>query len=447
MIIDWSFIITIAVILLASLLGAWLRARRRDDCLVSFEGFHVTLALVDGRRIWGVMDVLPTGLELHYRNAVQDDHHLESSYLLYSNEFEQIEAIFRYADDLLPEKQREREKAIQQAFHPNPTQKLKRKTRNFISAASASLNEIFGMTLSRARKPAGQLIDASGETHLKKLGQEVIGQAGLQTDPLLERLIGVKIVFETVEDGVIHEHVGILKEYTSNFYEILDVQFPQPETIPVIQQETQSLAGLEVSAKEHAISIKNGGHSPVLLQSLSSDKDEQYLDVLVDPGGELTIHVEFEFTEATLHARVIRALDMIVPRTRAVIRHRAEVREENAITEIVFDMGVRLVRSKHQQRQEKKLRKRLQENPNDALALANLGALLLQEQALDEAEEMLTRAYAMRFSLPDNGRSVEIHLRELRRRRQRQSPDLQAPPPTSPTEFTVHVEGADDSFH
>ena len=428
--IDWSFIITVTVIFSASLLGAWLRSRRRDACLVSFSGFHVTLETVDGRRVWGVMDVLPTGLELRYRSAVQDEQHLESSYILYGHEFERIQTIFRYADDLSPEKQKQRAQAIKRSFHPGPIRKLSRKTRDFISTASASMNDILSMAIGRARKPAGRFIDENSEAHLKQLGDSVIGHVGLQADPLLERLVGTKIVFETIEEGVIHEHVGIFKEYTRDFYEILDVQFPCQEAIPVAQQNTERLAGLEVSANNDVVIITNCSNSPVMLLSLQAHNQEQLLDVVVDPEGEITIYPEFEFTQAILHARVIRELDILVPRTRAIIRHRAEVKAKTKLTDIIFDMGMRLPLNNGQQRKEKELYRKLQENPLDACTMSILGGLLLQRQALDEAEELLTQAYAMRFSLPDNGRRVAMHLQELQRRRRLRA-FAQSPRPNS----------------
>ena len=37
----------------ATLVGAYVRSRRRDVCLRCFEGFHVTLERADGKIIWG----------------------------------------------------------------------------------------------------------------------------------------------------------------------------------------------------------------------------------------------------------------------------------------------------------------------------------------------------------------------------------------------------------
>ena len=61
---DWSFILTLAIILLATLVGSYLRSSRKDRCLCDFDGFHVTVEKKNGRVVWGEMDLAPTGFEL-----------------------------------------------------------------------------------------------------------------------------------------------------------------------------------------------------------------------------------------------------------------------------------------------------------------------------------------------------------------------------------------------
>ncbi len=447
--VDWGFIATIAVIFLSSLLAAWLRFRRRDVCLASFNGFHVTLELTNGRRVWGVMEALPTGLEMHYRNAVQDDSHLETSYLLYDDEFPNIQTIFRYADDLTPEKAKKRAKAIKKAFHPNIFRRTLRKTRIFVSNASESLNEVVGMAIGRARKPVGKIVTEASESHLQKLGSEALGQVGHKADPLLERLVGSKVVFEMLEDDVVHEHVGVFKNYSADFLEILDVQFPCQERIPINRDEARQLAGLKVEAENDIISIYNGSGVPVMLLKLATTENEQLLDVVIDPDGEVTIFSEIDFVQAILHARIVRELDMIVPRTQAVVRHRAEVNQGQKLTDIIFDVGVRLPWSDKDDRMMAKLYAKLEDNAMDVCSMTVLGRILLENGEYDEAEDWLNKAYSMRFSLPDNGRSVSLHLQEIARYRARTSTLLaQAAtihaPVTADADFTIAVQDTAD---
>ena len=205
------------------------------------------------------------------------------------------------------------------------------------------------------------------------------------------------------------------------------------------------LAGLEISADNDVVRIKNNSAAPVMLLALKTRHQEQLLDVVVDPDGEVNIYPQFEFTQAILHARVIRELDILIPRTRAIIRHRAEVKTTAKLTDIIFDMGMRLPLSNGQQWKEKELHKKLQENPLDACTMSVLGGLLLQRQALDEAEELLSQAYAMRFSLPDNGRRVAMHLQELQRRRRLRAVSRLPHPNSFWPDMNIPVQDAADS--
>jgi len=101
-----------------------------------------------------------------------------------------------------------------------------RRTRNFVNTALDSLNEALAILLGRARPLAGQL-PAAGQTHLKGLTKNILGYVGTSYDPLLERLVGVQSVVEVRHDGGIYEFVGVLRDYSPDFLELLDVYLPR----------------------------------------------------------------------------------------------------------------------------------------------------------------------------------------------------------------------------
>ncbi|MCO6452438.1 MAG: tetratricopeptide repeat protein [Caldilineales bacterium] len=419
MLIDWSLVATIGFIFLVTLIGAWLRSRRRDPCLVAFEDFHVTLERTDNKIIWGKLKVTPTGLELIYRRAVQDEEHIESSYALYNNEYTEIQAIYRYADQLDEENQKRRAKDLKKWFHPGPMRFLMRKTRGFLATASESLNEVIGIILGRMRKPAGRYMTDTSETYLKKFGGDLIGHAGSANDPMLEQFIGQRVVFELVEDGEVHEHVGIFKNYSADFYEVFDVQFPIPQSVPVEKDCTVATDRITAVESEGKLNIKNNCGYPILIQSLKSldeSAQEDLLNVVVDAGEEIVLHPPKSFDRAKLQVKVVRELDMIVPRTRGVIRHRAVQVDSDKMPDIIFDLGVVLRARNRDEAHEQRLRELLSEDPQNAMAAANLGGILLQKGHLEEADVWLNRAIAVRDSLPDRGRRAEMQLRELARK-------------------------------
>jgi hypothetical protein len=148
--INWSLFITIGLIFLVTLIGAYVRSKIKDRCLKDFVGFHVTIERADGKLIWGVMSLESTGLELSYTDTFQDEKHVESSYVLYGSEYQGMQAIYRYADKLSVWGRKKRDRDIRSAFHPNMFRRLARSTRNFFSTATDSLQEVINVLLGQS---------------------------------------------------------------------------------------------------------------------------------------------------------------------------------------------------------------------------------------------------------------------------------------------------------
>lgn len=413
---DTSLLFTIGLVFLVTLVGSSLRSRRKDPCLASFEDFPVTLERTDNKVIWGSLALESTGLELLYQDDVQDEVHLESSYILYGSEYDQIQAIYRYADQLTPELRKKRQRDIERSFHPGLWERSKRGLRAFVGTANESLNEVFGLLVGRVRKPAGRYITDQGATYLNQLGHNLIGHVGGVFDPLLERFVGQKVVVDIQEGDEVHEHVGIFKNYSPDFIELLDVQYPEKRSVTLGAESASAVDCLDAICHANGLTVTNRMAQPLLLHAIDFGDEEELLNVVVNGHESIDLYVKRPCTEATLHLRIIRELDIVVPRTRCVVRHRAERFRTEFLPSIIFDVGILLNPGRKWQQQESQLRLELKENPVSALAAANLGSLLLQRQSYDEARRWLRHALSMRYSLPDNGRAAELQLRELERR-------------------------------
>ncbi len=95
-----------------------------------------------------------------------------------------------------------------------------------------------------------------------------------------------------------------------------------------------------------------------------------------------------------------------------------------------------------------RLRSRLDKNPHSALLASNLGILLMQRGQYEEAGTWLEKAYAARYSLPDNGRRTLMLLHEVRRRQAKSTgpneavTEMMPAPPSPPREAVstaVHI--------
>lgn len=418
---DVTLLATGGLVILITMFGAFLRSSRRDPCLKAFEHYHVTLEQVDGKVIWGEMELESTGFELIYRDSVQDNNHVESSYVVYGSEFGDIQAMYRYVDDLSPEDLAQRTRDLKLYFHPGLAVRIIRHTQHFFTLAGESLTEVLGMVMGRLRKPAGRYIGEVTDDQFMRFSTAVVGSVGTVYDPLLERFVGNKVVVELIEGNESHEHVAVFKNYSIDFFELLDVQYPQARSLHLFEGPDNTVGKSITTVREgNLLRVTNHTSQPVLVQSLrfsdAEDSEEELLNVVVDGGETVELRSEHITDTSSLIVRVVRELDMIVPRNRCVIRHRADRYEQGVIPEIIFDLGVILRGDSRMDARVERLREQLSEMPNSAILASNLGTLLMQQQKYGEAQIWLERAYAARYSLPDNGKRTLMLLHELQRR-------------------------------
>jgi hypothetical protein len=437
---DLSFFISIGLVFLLALVGAYLRSMVRDRCLKSWNGFHITVERADGKVIWGVMHLEPTGMELSYLDTIQDEKHIESTFLIYNSEYKNIQAIYRYADKLSEWGKKQRARDVEKSFHPGPMRRLSRGTRNFLNTATDSLNEVVGVVLGRVQKSGSRYLTEKDTATLGKLSGQVIGQTGSMYDPLLERYIGRRVVVELAEENEVHEHVGIFKNYSADFLEILEVQYPQRQTLPLTPEGAYHSEHIVISGKDGALEISNNDSWPILVISLKDGDREEPINAVVDTGEMIVLHQQMgSLSSPHLLVQAVQELDMIVPRSRCVVRHRAESAQPeklaDLVMDIVFDVGKVFSHDGTLAARETRLRDDLRRDPMNALAAANLGTLLLQSGNLIESAKWLRHASEISDSLPDGGRRVRMGLREVERRlresRDRRG-DVTSPQPSPP---------------
>lgn len=410
--VDWSFILTLGVIVLATLIGAYLRSAHKDRCLTDFSGYHVTVERKNNRVMWGDMSLQATGFELVYRSDVQDEGHMETSYIFYKDEYDDIQAIYRYARDLTPELQKRRARSVAKAIHPGLARRARRSLRNFLSMAADSFSEALTLALGRMRRKGAALVTDTSQTYIRGIGKDVIGYVGTSFDPLLEKFVGTRVVVEVVEDDEVHEHVGMLKEYSADFLEILDVYYPLPQEVKLRGEADHQIADkVAITLQDRQLRVHNLADQPQYLERIVVGEQTTELSAILASGEEIALQLAAEGQEITLHMRVASRLDMIVPRAHALIRHRAERYNPDSI----FDVGLALVRRDSDEREIEQVRQALRYAPQDAILAAKLGELLLHQGEHLEAQHWLLEAQERCYRLPDRGNRVAQNLRQVER--------------------------------
>ncbi len=231
---DSATAITILFIIFAAGVAAFIRKRSRDKCLRDFTANMVTLEETSGKTIWGKLRVENTGLEFVYPAIHKDEEgHDEVSYILYKYEYPNIGAVIRFHDELSEKNKKAREKELKRTYHPGPWRRLRRKMLNVLRTVRDSVVEVVNLLISQAKKatPAGKML-TSQDKYVSQMKQELMGSVGTSFEPLLERYIGRKVVLELIKGDKIFEYCGVLKDYTAEFVEIMDVNYQIKEDQP-----------------------------------------------------------------------------------------------------------------------------------------------------------------------------------------------------------------------
>ena len=224
---DNTFAITIVFIVLSTLVAALIRRCKKDKCLKAFRGFIITLEDISGKRIWGRLNIEATGMELTYTQAHDDgDGHIESSYMLYKYEYGNISALIRYHDYLSEENLKRRNAELERAYHPGLLGRTRRKIANIFKTIRDSIMEVSNVLLSQAKKTtgAGALLKTQ-DKYVSQMKNEMIGSADTAYEPMLEKYIGHRVVAEFLHKDQPVEMTGVLKDYTADFIELLDVEY------------------------------------------------------------------------------------------------------------------------------------------------------------------------------------------------------------------------------
>ncbi len=226
-----TFAITIIFIVLVTIIAAFIRRIKRDKCLKDFKHNMVTLEDTGGRTIWGKLNVENTGLEFIYLQKHKDaDGHDETSYILYKYEYPNIQVLIRYHDQLSEANKKKRAREVEKAYHPTLVPRIKRKLLNFFRTVKDSVMEVVNMLISCAKRGTGAgAVLSSQDKYVTQMKQELMGTVGTSFEPLLEKYIGHKVVLELLKGDKIFEYCGVLKEYTADFIEIMDVDYKAKE--------------------------------------------------------------------------------------------------------------------------------------------------------------------------------------------------------------------------
>lgn len=322
---DNALSITLLFMFISAIVGTVLRNLAIDKCLRHFDDFHVTLELTDKDLLWGTLNMYNTGLELVYREPRLDSSgHLESSFILYNSEYDKIQSICRYHGDLTPKRRRTREKDIRKTYQPTIFSRTVRWLRNLMNTFSDAFSKALNLIVGQMKKVSPGSVILKQDAQISKIGTEIIGYAGNAYDPILERYIGRKVVVEINYADRKEEYLGILKEYTPAFMELLNVHYVYTIDIPIKGKGIghTEISGVYLVQQDREYVLENRSVTPLRVKTITEGDKKSPLDIAIEPANKAVVFQDdYGIEDVFVTITTTRVVDIIVPRSKALIRH------------------------------------------------------------------------------------------------------------------------------
>lgn len=294
---DNILLLSILLVFLAAIMGSFVQRWRKDRVLSDLQGFHATLRLQGGKRVWGRMNVFPNGLELVFARPYLNRRDLKLySYILFKQSIDDVEAIFRYHDELSPENQSLREDEVKKTANNGWFRRLVRRIRNFINTFRDAINESLGLFLTRMKGTSGSVLMKTQDERIKKLGSQAVGAVGNAYDPILERYVGKYAVIELLAGERVEEFSGVLREYSQSWISLFGCHLREKLTLPVddpmrllLQRQMDFALTLRESGDAEAgllleIEIQNYSVSPVSVKYVEGDDYQREMNQMLLEG-------------------------------------------------------------------------------------------------------------------------------------------------------------------
>jgi hypothetical protein len=219
-----TFLFTIVLIVLSTLIIAFIKRVHIDRLLKGFRDDFVNVFLQDKSIYAGKFDVANTGMEVVYKMEEKLSTLGELSYIIYKSEYNNIAFIVRYEKDMGSKNKNARHKQMKRAYHPTIIRKAGRGINNFFRTLKDALMDIFTQLSGKmATINEGNTAVTQSTVYTKKINQELVNTMDSSYDSILEKYIGNVVVAETKYDNKDLKITGVLKDYSSKYYEIWDV--------------------------------------------------------------------------------------------------------------------------------------------------------------------------------------------------------------------------------
>ena len=345
---EHPFIFSMIIVTSITIFSTVMATIKKDNLLKGLAGHLVTIELKDGARHRGRLRVESEGLEVVAEKANEGNEKV--SYLLRKDEMEQIHALIRYHDFLTDREKEERNAEVDRVYHPSIGMRLKRRTRNIVNEFKRVATDAFTIVFGRIKQEL--VIDNRDYgKEVESAGKEAVTYATAAAyDTLIDRLIGTKVVVRVANKD--QEYIGVLKDYTGQFIELLDVRYKNAWQI-VLERGKNSIHERGLILRKDGDDVVIQSKSPFKLtlkniywrEEAPEAKLEKInktiepfgelrfrlmpptLDLIVSPFSELRLPTSIDYRKYKkifIHFESVRIADIVMLKKYGIVRNRTE---------------------------------------------------------------------------------------------------------------------------
>ena len=303
------FTITIIIIFSSTFVAGYLKSTLKDRCMKDFQRFPVIASMKNGKTIWGKFLLESTGFFLQYDSPHCNIDHEETGFIIYKPEYQTLSGIFRLVSDLSQE-DRKRRGVKSLVFKQGWLFSIRKCIRNFFAAVRDAITDTFSLFLGKFAMRSS--IISQNQVYMKKVGEGVFDYVGNSYDPVLERLVGSWVVVEIFRGGKWFEYLGILRNYTKDFVEVISIRIPLEIDFNIYGDRMESF-GFSFEYSGGLLRARNERSEEI---SVSFDDSEK---VCLESGKDLQLSFDERPRKGTIV--INEELDAILPRSEAIVRH------------------------------------------------------------------------------------------------------------------------------
>jgi len=372
---DSVVLLSILFVFLSAFVSNIVRNRNKDRVLKELQGFQTTIKMQDGNRARGLLSIYTNGMELKFTGTHPDQGLNKGySYILYGDDLDQVQTIYRYHSELSLKNQAKRQKDVDKTANPSLFRRFYRFFRNFMNNFRDAFNESMSLFLSRMKGMQGVTALSSQDKYLQRMGTSALSMVGNAYDSILEHHINKRVIIAVDNKDKRQHFSGFLKEYSPSWISVLDchvkgkhcftlsdiehIEMQRDIDIAVYMSEGEQekilidvevfyygykpmkLIGFEADGYQHSIdTVLNKGESISLClndvpECLLGDVDLKLLPLQFEmisperrkgkePPAENEVYQSF-LPEIGLVFEAERVVDVYIPRSRGKVRHSGE---------------------------------------------------------------------------------------------------------------------------